>query len=187
MIKNKIWKHHRKLEGSMGSINSCKDCSGLICCGIVREGGIIEPPYLTRHDIRQIEYFTGFKKEQFAVKKNNPLTGNTIFVMQTLEKEGCIFFNKFTGKCQIFSFRPIDCRLFPLDFTVVIERGKTNYYCALYKYKECKLFKDDLSVLLKYKNEAIQIMAGELHEYATYPVPEMERIGYMILQKIKYS
>ena len=161
-------------EGSNGKIEACKQCSGFVCCGILKEGGVIEPPYLTKHDIKQIEYYTGLQKGQFAFEKKNPVTENTIFVMQIIESNGCVFFNRDDGKCQIYSFRPMDCRLFPLD----IEVKDFNYYWALFKYDKCRTTGVDLKSLLKYKEKALIILDEELHEYATYPVPGMKKIGY---------
>lgn len=74
-----------------GSINSCKGCSGIDCCGILCEGGEIAPPFLSAHDIQQIEYFSGFKKEQFAVARLNPISSNVIHLMKTSPRQGCIF------------------------------------------------------------------------------------------------
>lgn len=174
-------------ESRKGSIEACKKCSGVVCCGIVKEGGIIEPPYLTEHDIKQIEYFTGLRKEQFTVERENPVTGNIVFIMDTVENEGCIFFNKNKGRCEIYSFRPIDCRLFPLDCISSSNKVKTDYYWALYKFERCRLSKKDLSSLLEYKEEALKLICSEIHDFATYPLPEMEKIGFKKLLKVKLS
>lgn len=173
---------------SCGTIDACKKCSGFDCCGIVSEGGIIEPPYLTQHDINQIEQFTGLKLSEFTVKRTNPVTGNEVFIMKTIENEGCVFFNRNKGKCEIYSFRPIDCRLFPLDCrTFPSNRNKIemNYYWALYKLKRCNLSKKDLASLLEYKEEITPILEKEMHDFATYPLPEMEKIGFKKLSRIK--
>lgn len=164
-----------------GAIDACKKCSGLVCCGLVSEGGIIELPYLTINDITQIEYFSGLRRRQFATERKHPVTGNIVFTMKTTGNQGCLFFNREEGKCQIFSFRPMDCRLFPLD----IEKRDTGYYWALYKYNRCKLKKKDKLSLLEYRDEALRVLGSELCDYATYPVPGMQRIGYEILMQVK--
>jgi Fe-S-cluster containining protein len=167
---------------SCGTIEACKKCSGLTCCGIVSEGGVIEPPYLTKHDIGQIEQFTGLKKDEFTVERKNPVTGNAVFFMKTIVNEGCVFFNRNKGKCEIYSFRPIDCRLFPIDCKV-FPSNVNNYYWALYKFKRCNLSKKDISSLLEYREEATCILGKEIHDFATYPLPEMEKIGFKKLSK----
>lgn len=163
-----------------GMITACKKCSGLVCCGAVTEGGIIEPPFLTKQDILQVEYFTGIKKEQFTFRRKNPVTKKMVFIMRTFSEGGCIFFDKDTGRCQIFLFRPMDCRLFPLD----IEKRKGQYFWALYKFNRCNIYEEDLAILLEYRKEALQILGDKLADYATYPVPGMRKVGYKILMKL---
>ncbi len=178
-------KNHQRQDSQIkshnGSIDACKECSGLVCCGIASEGGIVEPPFLTKYDIKKIEHFTGLRKKQFTKEKKNPNTETTINIMKTNNNEGCIFFDKDIGKCQIHSFRPMDCRLFPLDLEV---EGK-KYFLARYKYKKCNISKRDLYSLLEYSDEALQILGDELCNYATYPVPGMQKIGYKKLKQIK--
>lgn len=162
-----------------GKINACKQCSGINCCGILEEGGNLEPPYLTNFDIQKIEYFTGLLKGQFATERINPLTGNLIYKMRIKPNQGCIFFDQNEGKCEIFSYRPMDCRLFPLD----IEFFNETYYWALFKYG-CDISQTDLDHLLNYKDIALKILGDELHDYATYPVPGMSKIGYELLMEV---
>jgi uncharacterized protein len=166
-----------------GSINACKRCSGLFCCGILEENGRIEPSYLTAQDIKNIEYYTGLHRDQFATAKINEATGNRIYMMQTSVGHGCIFFDHTSGKCEIHSFRPMDCRLFPLD----IEYVDGKYHWALFKYTECKVSKMDLKSLYAYTDEALRLLGDELHEYATLPVPGMSEIGYKLLKEINFE
>lgn len=167
-----------------GSINSCKGCSGIDCCGVLCEGGEIAPPFLSSYDIQQIEYFSGLKKEQFAMKRVNPITSNVINLMQTSPRQGCIFFNNRTGLCDIYAFRPVDCRLFPLDIRFVQNR----YHWALFKYSRCgNDVEKDLSQLIQYSTDALEILRKDIHDYATFPVPGMERVGYKLLREINLS
>jgi len=165
-----------------GRITACKQCSGIHCCGILEEGGNLEPPYLTKLDIAKIQYFTGLQKEKFAFQRINPITGNLIYKMRTKPNHGCIFFDYEKGTCEIFSYRPMDCRLFPLD----IEFIQDTYYWALFKYG-CNISQNDLDHLLNYKDVALKILGNELHDYATSPVPGMSRIGYQLLMKVDDS
>ncbi len=166
-----------------GAIAGCKDCSGTTCCGIVKENGIIEPPYLTEYDLQNIIYFTGLDLHQFAVQKINPVTDHIIHMMRTENNSGCIFFDRINGKCQIHSFRPMDCRLFPLD----IEFANGKYYWALYRYGGCRLREGDLGSLLSYSTVALQILGDELHDYATIPVPGMNTVGYEIQAEVVFN
>jgi hypothetical protein len=77
----------------------------------------------------------------------------------------------------------MDCRLFPLDIIFL----DNNCYWALFKYEKCSgSIEKDLNFLLKYKNEVISQLGDEIHDYATFPVPGMDRIGYKILSQISY-
>lgn len=165
---------------NLGSIVACKRCSGLVCCGVLRQGGPIEPPYLTQTDVDEIEYYTGLDRKDFTVKKINPHTGNEVYIMQTKTNGGCAFLDSKNGKCRIYSFRPIDCRLFPLDIQYV--EGK--YYWALFGYNRCSITQDDLKCLLEYREEALELFGDEILDFATIPVPGMEEIGYKLLMEV---
>jgi Fe-S-cluster containining protein len=175
-LKNDI-----KLAHNSGAIKACKGCSGLDCCGLLTEGGIIEPPYLLKKDIDNIEYSTGLSSDAFAVKRLNPHTGNFVFIMKTHKRGGCVFFNQKTGLCDIYNCRPIDCRLFPLD----IRRINSQYYWALFRYPRCLgSISDDIKDILKFRNDALSYLSEDILDYATFPVPGMEKIGYNILEEI---
>jgi len=163
-----------------GDIEACKKCSGYDCCGQITKGGAIEPPFLTQKDIRNIEYYSGLPKDQFCVTRVNTVSKNIINIMKTVQNKGCIFFNKNDGNCKIHSFRPMDCRLFPLDIEIINGR----YYWALFNNKKCNLSQKDLLSLLEYRPEALKILGDELYEYASMPVPGMNKIGYQIIMEI---
>ena len=167
--------------GEHGSINACKACSGLDCCGLLKAGGIIEPPYLLKKDIENIEFFTGLPSETFALKKLNIKTGNYVYIMKINESGGCVFFNYQTGLCNIYNCRPVDCRLFPLDIRYI----NNHFYWALFKYPKCnKNISNDIKKLENFKTEALEIIDDELLDYSTIPVPGMEKVGYTFLEEI---
>jgi len=84
-------------------ITRCKECSGLDCCGNLGDKRNIEQPFLSVYDVGNIEFYTGLKTEDFAVKKENKKTGNHVYLMKTLENM-CVFFNRNWGKCDIFFY-----------------------------------------------------------------------------------
>ncbi len=130
-------------------------------------------------DIDKIAYHTGLKRNEFVLKKINPKTNNIVSIMRTNE-DGCVFFNDANGRCKIYSFRPTDCRLFPLD----IEINNGDYYWTLFKHKVCNLDDVYFRLLNEYKIEALENFKDHLFDYATYPVPGMEIVGYKTLNKI---
>ena len=160
-----------------GSLDACKACSGIKCCGNIRRGGTIEPPFLCRHDIRQIESFTGLNQSLFTDAWLNAATGNTVFFMKISDEHTCFFLDPEEGKCRIYAVRPVDCRLFPLD----IEKTEEGYHWIQYNYKYCHLTGRDKRWLSKYKDIAIRIFGEEIQDYATISVPGMERMGYEVL------
>lgn len=172
-----------KISKCDGRISACKQCSGVHCCGVLVEGGTLEPPYLTKQDIENIQYFTGLKIDQFAIRRTNPVTGNTFHKIKVKPNQGCVFFDQNEGKCEIHAYRPMDCRLFPLD----IEFRDGKYYWSLFRYVYCNLSKDDWNHLMEYKDIALQILGSELHDYATNPVPGMVKVGYQILTEVRFK
>ena len=174
-------KRKSSVETNSGAIGACKACSGLDCCGLLTEGGIIEPPYLLKKDIENIEYYTGLSSDGFAIKKLNSRTGNFVFIMKTNERGGCVFFNNKTGLCDIYNCRPVDCRLFPLDIRWI----DNHYYWALFRYPKCHgSISHDLKDLFEFREQALAHLSSELMDYATFPVPGMEKIGYTILDEL---
>ena len=79
--------------------------------------------------------------------------------MFLLQKENgdCIFL--YNGKCKIYPFRPIDCRLFPLD--VELKDGRYVWI----KYSLCEGSKQ---VMTKEKafRRLLPFLRGQLNEYA---------------------
>lgn len=147
----------------------------------MREGDGIEPPYLTSFDVQRIENFTGLKREQFTSAKTNPTTGRINLSLKTIKREQCVFFNHNSGKCEIYSLRPIDCRLFPLDIKMI----NNNLYWAFFMYDKCVIEIEELNQLIEFGKQSLPFFGDELIDYATFPVPGMEKIGYRILEMIE--
>ena len=57
----------KQLFNTFGSLESCKSCSGDLCCGTLKEGGVIEPPFLFEQDIKSIRDATGLEKENLVL------------------------------------------------------------------------------------------------------------------------
>lgn len=165
---------------TFGNLESCKSCSGFLCCGTLKEGGVIEPPFLFEQDIQNIEDATGLEKDKFCTEKINPVTGNITKFMKTNKDDGCIFFDKNTAKCSIYNNRPIDCRLFPLD---IVKRNEKLYW-AIYNYQLCEAKEEIYSKKLDSTEIILPEIEGQLVDYATYPLPAMVKIGYKLLKEV---
>ena len=65
--------------------------------------------YLTEKEVKEIESKSGLNRADFVVQQKNHATG---FVFNTLNLP-CQFLDTATGKCSIYSARPLVCRIFP--------------------------------------------------------------------------
>jgi Fe-S-cluster containining protein len=183
MMKNLIPTQNescKKESANFGRFESCLNCSGFLCCGIIKSGGKIEPPYLTQKDIEKIVFYTGLNRADFVKEIPNPNTGNIISIMKTKPHSGCVFFNSETAKCMIHSFRPIDCRLFPLDIKLI----DNKYYWSVFNYNECGAKDEDILHHVENAETILNSIISEIKDYATYPVPGMDEIGFIPLKQI---
>ena len=159
-----------RIKPTHGTLDACRGCSGSNCCGRLRQGGKLEPPFLTARDVMQIQEATGLPRRKFSQERLNPATGNTVLFMATRNNKGCIFFNKADGSCGIHSSRPLDCRLFPLD----VEAVGGQFYWVRHNYEHCDLSRADRKRLLRYGREALPYLEADLNDYGTVSVPGME-------------
>lgn len=164
-----------------GSLDACRNCSGSKCCGNIRHGGTIEPPFLTSFDVERIARFAGLKPDDFSDEIVNPHTGNPVRFLKTTSKEGCHFLE--AGRCNIHDLRPIDCRLFPLDVKQVASEMKW----VIYDYRHCELTKRDIGLLMEQRAPALELLGGELLDYATVPTPGMMEIQYKVIAPVDTS
>lgn len=158
-----------------GSLDACRECSGSKCCGNIKHGGTIEPPFLTFFDVARISRATGLAADEFSDPVFNKVTGNHVRFLKTGSKHGCHFLEE--GRCSIHNNRPIDCRLFPLD---VKKLGGVLTW-VIYEYEHCVLSDRDKDLLMKQVSPAMRVLEGELEDYATVPLSGMANIGYAVL------
>ena len=161
-----------------GALDACRDCSGAKCCGNIKHGGTIEPPFLTSFDVARIGLFTGLHPDVYSEILVNPHTGNPVRFLKTTSREGCHFLNE--GRCSIHDHRPIDCRLFPLDIRKV--EGKLSW--VIYNYNHCELTERDMAILAKQMGAALAALGSELEDYATVPVPGMKNLPFKIVGRV---
>ena len=85
----------------------CKGCpADSNCC----TGKTVDLPVLTPKDVGLICRKTGLAPRQFCLP-----TRDVLSTMRS-RKGVCYFYKQ--GKCSIYRFRPVDCRLFPFDVHV---------------------------------------------------------------------
>lgn len=170
-------KAHSNLDHAC--LDACVDCSGSKCCGAISYGGLIEPPFLTTFDIIQIEKGLGLNPDAFSDLRLNPNTGNKVRFLKTNPNGGCGYLD--SGRCIIHSFRPVDCRLFPMDIRKLDGENKW----VLYHFQHCELSESDLSLLKSQMPPALTILGNEVDDYASVPVPGMINLRYMIISSLQ--
>ena len=163
------------------SLKACTDCSGSKCCGAISYGGIIEPPFLTAFDISQIKEGLGLQPDEFSDLRKNPNTGNHVRFLKTNPDGGCFYLD--SGRCKIHDFRPVDCRLFPMD----IRKLEGDIKWVIYNYQHCELTESDINLLKEQMPPAIKILGQELEDYATVPTPGMMEMQYKVIAPVDTS
>ncbi len=124
------------------------------CCTL--ESPII-PPFLTDYDVKAIKRNVPMEENLFMTKTSSP---DGMVRSVRFKNRKCIFFQK--GRCQIYNWRPLDCRLFPVD--VHFERG--NFFWIVYDF--CQLSENELGKLLSYARSEILPLFRDKQELMQY-------------------
>ena len=90
------------------------ECPEGSCCGMVGDDNLIPPPILTKYDRDRLRE-AGVPEHHFH-KRHNPESGYSYFQLGTGSAcTGCDFFDLDSHVCTVYTSRPLDCHLFPLD------------------------------------------------------------------------
>lgn len=108
--------------------SACRNCRNeWVCCTE------LEPPELTKVDIQSIKAF--YPTQCNLVFENHPYYPNgPLRILRQSASSSCPFFDASNGTCNIYSHRPLLCRLFPLD--IYCDSGE--YFWIIY-HKFCAL------------------------------------------------
>jgi len=150
---------------------------------------LISTPFLTPEDVERIKEATGMDESEFAIES---VRGGSIGTPSRLDTQplghikqmrtkpsghGCMFFNEETRLCNIYSARPLDCRLFPLD--IIREEGKI--YLILHT-ELCSINHAVLDAYVQYAQaHLIPLIKPHIREYTTI---NMELITHRKWQKL---
>lgn len=114
-----------KLGG--GSFSFCNKCpTNKNCCTRMREGGEIDNALIFPEEAIAIENYSGINRTEFIQEGRCP-KDHTFQTLKGRKNGGCYFHR--AGRCEIYSVRPFDCRLFPFD---IIEDEDENLRWILY-------------------------------------------------------
>ncbi|MGQ0771250.1 MAG: YkgJ family cysteine cluster protein [Nitrososphaerota archaeon] len=109
------------------------------------------------------------------------IAGKTLKQIRKKQSHECIFWS---GKCEIYAFRPLDCRLFPFDIDMI----DGEFYWILYacntdtnwKWTEDYLQKLEADPMLHKRRDYFEI-------FAKGPYSEPERMPYTVLRKVRFD
>jgi len=160
---------------------TCKSCLNFECC---RKPGF--PAFLTEKDVERIENRTGLSRSEFAIKTK--YKNRQLYFLRQSANGCCIFWDGSLSsykKCKIYPFRPLDCKLFPLD--LVLQDG----VFILIKYSICNGSGSSLQNQIKLaKSKILPGLKKYLREYATWQT-ELYKKGYWekleVLDLIKHK
>ncbi len=162
------------MKKEIGTFLYCSNCKKSECCTDFTN---IDDPLITQQELKTIEEKTG--KKDFAIK----VTKN-LYKIKTNKIGQCFFYEN--HKCQIYSYRPIDCRLYP--FGIVNKENK--YYLVLYK-NPCKGFfanKDFIDENISQIELLIKSFENILDEYVCENVSsKLNAKDYVIIKEIVKS
>lgn len=105
----------------------CKVCSSKCCADPL-------PTLLTRSDIVTISGLLRLEPERFSSIRRYSISGQPMWQIIPNSAGYCPFFMP-EGRCGIYRYRPLDCRLYPLD--VAYENGK--FYWVMFIRDSCRL------------------------------------------------
>ena len=158
----------------LNTLPFCKSC-GSKCCKST-------PPALTSNDIDRIKAVTG--TDVWLEEKN----GAYVIAKKTNSND-CYFLDE-NGMCKIYSYRPLDCKLFPLFMKIIGHNNKyfkiewRIWYCPLTNALGVeKLLHEAKSLVIK----TIQRNPDELleYQYAMKKSGGYKRKHFLVKEKIK--
>ena len=120
---------------------------------------------LTEVDLATLRHALGVARDDISNTRPHSLTGEPI--RQAIpNKDGYCSFLTTEHRCRIYQYRPLDCRLYPLD--IRWENGK--WYWMVYVWEECPLsgFDSFEGAMIRAEREIIPLFTvEELRLYAT--------------------
>lgn len=162
------------------SLTSCESCFNRSCCNESgRFASQIPGAFLTDYDIKRISDGTGLDPKEFVNEVIHPITSKPAKYILDLDGIYCKFFDKKANLCSIYEFRPLDCRLFPLD--IIFENGK--YFWVI--YPGCNYDANNIPNLLHSANQVVlPHLKNYLSEYAGTTMLATDQEDYQVLGEV---
>lgn len=156
------------MENNLGCYKDCTDCTLSGEC--YSHFDKINFPVLNKDELVKIRNL--ICNDEFYNKINDNL-----FQLK-VEDGKCIFYQN--GKCSIYNYRPVDCKLYPFD---IIKDG-VNYYLVLY-FLNCidgnKIIKEnpDIDKLVNCVIPWIEQFTDEIN------YTKMKKLKYEVIKRVK--
>ena len=150
-----------------GCFNICSNCMlDINCCSVFDK---INSPVLNKEELIKIREF--LKNDNFY-----DVIDENLFKLK-VKNNKCIFLNN--GKCTIYNYRPIDCKLYPFD----IIKKDSKYYLILYSLN-C------IENKIEYETKSINSLIDSLYPWIDDFTDErnytkMKTLKYKIIKEIK--
>ena len=147
----------------------CYQCKETCCL-------IPSSPFLTESDVDRIKSSTNFREGEFSETKITK-SKKRYRKIKTGNLGNCMFYDHEKALCTIYSARPVDCQLFPLD----IHQIDGIYYWILYEI--CPLSEVVVSKNIDYAEEFfLPQLKKYLEQYAEYDFPLFDENRWKIIR-----
>jgi len=137
------------------------------CC----TGKTVNLPVITPEEINHISTETSLQQNDFSTSTNSSLA-----LMKS--KEGKCYFYR-NGRCSIYAFRPIDCRLYPFD---VLKKSDGEF--LLISYTNACLKPINVSSYINTAKSLLSQLGRYLTDFAEHNAPYLERYEYIEIDTI---
>lgn len=158
-----------------GFCNYCKVSQK--CCRMLKPNGALGAPFLTKGDKRRIEDHLGQNARYFTQVEFDRESSERLTCIKTRPEGGCIFYKD--HRCQIYSVRPFDCRIFPLD---IFKMGRCFYWIIYTTFCRETL---NYNVLRDYGENLLQDYKVDIEEFASRMDVSPPSLQFKILGKVK--
>ena len=162
---------------NIGSFSFCHSCpSNRNCCTRMRTNSSIDNAIVFNEEIDQIELFSGVDREEFLQMGRYP-QDRPYQTLRHKGSSGCYFYKD--GRCEIYSVRPLDCRIFPFDI-IEDEEGRLNWIIYI---DLCPVDFDYRESFHKLKS-FFDLSTDLALSYSRGEAPGMESNRYIVLDRV---
>jgi len=128
---------------------ACRGCVKACCCrSEASTYSMHHEALVSAGEIVRIERATG--RSDFYEERESHYAEEAYYTLRLRDDGTCLFFEPQVGQCSIYDIRPVDCRLFPLDFDEFDEDDTNRWFlwaCPLSEQLDATAVEDMIAVL----------------------------------------